>query len=204
MLVRINPDNPEGRKIKQVVEVLEKGGIIIYPTDTVYAFGCDMTNKKAVDRLARLRGKDPNQALFSIICQDISQVSDYTALINNEVFRVMKHNLPGPFTFILQANNRLPKLLKNRKETIGIRIPNNNIAQQLITALGRPIISASLKSDDAITEYYTDPEDIYDDHRKLVDIVIDGGPGGNTPSTIIDCTSEVPVLDREGAGQLKA
>ncbi len=203
MLLRINPDNPEGRKIRQVVETIEAGGIIIYPTDTVYALGCDMANKKAVERLARLRGIRAEEALFSIICQDISQVTDYAALITNDVFRVMKHNLPGPFTFILKANNRLPKILKNRKETIGIRIPNNNIAQQIISELGRPLISASLKSEDNITEYYTDPEDIYEHYRKLVDTVIDGGPGGNKPSTIIDCTEDTPLLDREGAGQLK-
>ncbi len=203
MYLSINPDNPEGRKIKQVVEALEQGGVVIYPTDTVYGMGCDITNKQAVERIARLRGLDPSKALFSIICQDISQVTEYTTPISNDVFRVMRHNLPGPFTFVLNGNNRLPKVLKNRKETIGVRIPDNNIVLEIVKQLGRPILTASLKADDEISGYFTDPRDIYDDYQKLVDIVIDGGLGGNVPSTIIDCTGEMPVMEREGAGTLK-
>lgn len=203
MLLNINPDNPQGRKIDQVVETLRNGGVVIYPTDTVYGIGCDINNKKAVERIARLRGLDPGKALFSIICKDISEVSEYAAQIDNEVFRVMKSHLPGPFTFVLKANNRLPKVLKNRKETIGIRICNNNIIQAMVEGLGNPILTASLKSDDQILEYFTDPRDIHEDFEKLVDIVIDGGPGGNVPSTIIDCTGDTPVVQREGAGALR-
>ncbi|MEM7571601.1 MAG: L-threonylcarbamoyladenylate synthase [Bacteroidota bacterium] len=203
MLLVINSDNPQQRKIDQLVSLLEDGGVIIYPTDTVYGIGCDITNKKAVERVARLRGLDPGKALFSFICEDISQVTDYSAQINNDVFRLMKAHLPGPFTFILKANNRTPKILKNRKETIGVRIVDNNIVAALVKGLGRPILTASLKSDDEITEYFTDPQDIYEDYKKLVDAVIDGGIGGNQPSTIIDCTGSEPILQREGAGQLR-
>ncbi|MEM8583518.1 MAG: L-threonylcarbamoyladenylate synthase [Bacteroidota bacterium] len=203
MLISINPDNPQGRKIDQMVALLEEGGIIIYPTDTVYGIGCDITNKNAVERVARLRGLDPGKALFSFICQDISQVTDYSAQINNDVFRLMKSHLPGPFTFILKANNRTPKILKNRKETIGVRIIDNNIIDALVRGLGRPILTASLKNDDEITEYFTDPVDIHEDYGKRVDAVIDGGIGGSEPSTIIDCTGREPVLQRQGVGQLR-
>ncbi|MEL6141222.1 MAG: L-threonylcarbamoyladenylate synthase [Bacteroidota bacterium] len=203
MLLDINPQNPQQRLINKLVSILEEGGVIIYPTDTVYGIGCDITNRKAVAKVAQLRGLDPGKALFSFICEDISQVSEYAAQINNDVFRVMKHNLPGPFTFILKANNKTPKILKNRKETIGIRIPDNNIVMSLVKGLGRPILTSSLKSDDEILEYFTEAEDIYSDFGKRVDAVIDGGPGGNVPSTIIDCTGPEPVLQREGAGVLK-
>lgn len=203
MLISINPDNPQGRKIDQMVGILEDGGVIIYPTDTVYGIGCDITNKNAVERVARLRGLDPGKALFSFICEDISQVTDYSAQINNDVFRLMKSHLPGPFTFILKANNRTPKILKNRKETIGVRIIDNNIIDALVKGLGRPILTASLKNDDEITEYFTDPIDIHEDYGKLVDAVIDGGIGGNEPSTVIDCTGREPILQRQGAGQLR-
>ena len=202
MLVSINADNPQQRLIDQMVRILEDGGVIIYPTDTVYGIGCDITNKNAVERVARIRGIDPARAMFSFICADISQVTDYSATINNDVFRVMKHNLPGPFTFILRSNNKTPKILKNRKETIGVRIIDNNIVAALVRGLGRPILTASVKSDDEVTEYFTDPRDIYDQYGKLVDAVIDGGPGGNEASTIIDCTGEEAVLQREGAGVL--
>lgn len=203
MLLDINPQNPQTRLITKLVEILENGGVIIYPTDTVYGIGCDITNKNAVERVAQIRGLDPGKALFSFICEDISQVSDYAAQISNDVFRVMKHNLPGPFTFILKANNKTPKILKNRKETIGVRIPDNNIIMALVKELGRPILTASLKNDDEILEYFNNAEDIYNDYGKLVDAVIDGGPGGNVASTIIDCTGPEPVLQREGAGILK-
>lgn len=203
MLVTINADNPQGRLIQQMVDILEDGGVIIYPTDTVYGIGCDITNKNAVERVARIRGIDPAKAMFSFICQDISQVTDYSKTISNDVFRVMKHNLPGPFTFILNSNNKTPKILKNRKETIGVRIIDNNIIDALVRGLGRPILTASVKSDDEVTEYYTDPRDIYDRYGKLVDAVIDGGVGGDQPSTVIICTGDEPELYREGAGVLK-
>ncbi|MEO0731206.1 MAG: L-threonylcarbamoyladenylate synthase [Bacteroidota bacterium] len=203
MLVSINTQNPQGRLIDRMVAILEDGGVIIYPTDTVYGIGCDITNKNAVERVARLRGLDPTKAMFSFICQDISQVTDYSKTISNDVFRVMKHNLPGPFTFILNSNNRTPKILKNRKETIGVRIIDNNIVDALVRGLGRPILTASLKTGDDVVEYYTDPQEIYDKYGKQVDAVIDGGVGGNVPSTVIICTGDEPELYREGAGVLQ-
>ena len=203
MLVSIHPDNPQPKLIQQMVDILEEGGVIIYPTDTVYGIGCDITNKNAVERVARIRGLDPAKAMFSFICEDISQVTDYSKTISNDVFRVMKHNLPGPFTFILNSNNKTPKILKNRKETIGVRIIDNNIVAALVRGLGRPILTASVKSDDEVTEYYTDPHDIYDRYGKLVDAVIDGGTGGNEPSTVILCTGKEAEVYREGAGVLK-
>ncbi len=202
MLLTINPDNPEGRKIKQVVESLQKGGIIIYPTDTVYGLGCDIFNPKAVEKICRLRGLKPEKAMLSFICEDISQVADYAYQIDNDVFKVLKKNLPGPFTFVLRANNTVPKLFKNRKRTIGIRIPENNIARTIVQELGRPILSISLKSDDEILQYFTDPTDIYDDFKKLVDIVIDGGVGNNNPSTVVDCTGDELEIIRQGSGIL--
>ena len=203
MLIDIHPETPQKRYIDKLVQLLEDGGVIIYPTDTVYGIGCDITNKNAVERVAQIRGIDPNKAMFSFICQDISQVTDYSATINNDIFRVMKHNLPGPFTFILRANSRTPKVLKNRKETIGVRIIDNPIVDALVRGLGRPILTASVKNEeDSIVEYYTDPEDIYTRYGKLVDAVVDGGIGGTTPSTIIDCTGSEAVLQREGAGVL--
>jgi tRNA threonylcarbamoyl adenosine modification protein (Sua5/YciO/YrdC/YwlC family) len=203
MLVSINADNPQGRLVQQMVDILEDGGVIIYPTDTVYGIGCDITNKNAVERVARIRGLDPAKAMFSFICQDISQVTEYSKTINNDVFRVMKHNLPGPFTFILNSNNKTPKVLKNRKETIGVRIIDNNIVDALVRGLGRPILTASVKSDNEVTEYYTSPHDIYEKYGKQVDAVIDGGTGGDVASTVIICTGDEPELYREGAGVLK-
>jgi len=203
MLVSINSENPQERLIKQLIEILEDGGVIVYPTDTVYGIGCDITNKNAVERVARLRGLDPSKAMFSFICQDISQVTHYSKTINNDVFRVMKHNLPGPFTFILNSNNKTPKILKNRKETIGVRIIDNKIVDALVRGLGRPILTASLKTGDDISEYFTDPQEIYKQYGKRVDAVIDGGIGGTVPSTVIICTGGEPELYREGAGVLQ-
>lgn len=203
VLLTINADNPQGRLIQQMIDILEDGGVIIYPTDTIYGIGCDITNKNAVERVARIRGLDPSKAMFSFICQDISQVTEYSKTINNEVFRVMKHNLPGPFTFILNSNNKTPKILKNRKETIGVRIIDNNIVDALVRGLGRPILTASVKSEDEVTEYYTDPQEIYARYGKLVDAVIDGGMGGDVPSTVILCTGDEPEMIREGAGELQ-
>lgn len=203
MLVTINADNPQPRLIQQMIDILEDGGVIIYPTDTIYGIGCDITNKNAVEKVARLRGMDPAKAMFSFICEDISQVTEYSKTISNDVFRVMKHNLPGPFTFILNSNNKTPKILKNRKETIGVRIIDNNIVDALVRGLGRPILTASVKSDDPINEYYTDPHDIYERYGKLVDAVIDGGTGGTEPSTVILCTGSEPEMIREGVGELK-
>lgn len=202
MLLKINPDNPEGRKIQQVVEHLLAGGVIIYPTDTVYGLGCDIENQQAIDRVCKLRGLDPKKANLAMICEDISHASNYTQQIDNATFRLLKKNLPGPFTFILPAANSVPKLFKNRKKTIGIRVPDHNVTAAIVAALGRPIMTTSLKSDDEILEYFTDPEDIYEDFKKLVDVVIDSGPGGNVASTVIDCTGPAPAIIREGAAEL--
>ncbi|HMO38171.1 MAG TPA: L-threonylcarbamoyladenylate synthase [Saprospiraceae bacterium] len=202
MLLKINVDNPEGRKVSQVAEQLAAGGIIIYPTDTVYGLGCDINNSQAVERICRLRGLEPEKAMLSFICKDISQIAEYTMPIENNVFRLMKKNLPGPFTFVLRSNNQVPKMFKNRKRTIGVRVPDHHIPVAIVEALGRPILTTSLKSDDEVLEYFTDPEDIYQDFQKLVDIVIDGGVCGNNPSTIVDCTGDLPEVIRKGAGDL--
>ncbi|MEM9990440.1 MAG: L-threonylcarbamoyladenylate synthase [Bacteroidota bacterium] len=203
MLIEINSENPNPRHIKQLVDILESGGVIIYPTDTVYGIGCDIFHPKAVERICRLRGLNPVKARLSFICSDLKQIAEYAHQIDNEIFRVMKHNLPGAFTFVLRSNNKVPKLFKNKKRTIGVRIPDNAIVQALVEELGRPILTASLKSDDEILEYFTDPYDIHEDFGKQVDAVIDGGVGGNVPSTVVDCTIYPPEVLRSGAGELR-
>lgn len=202
LLLEINAENPAERKINQVVECLEKNGVIIYPTDTIYGLGCDMNNSKAINRICRLRDLNPAKANLTIICEDISQLSQYVKQLDNDIFRLLKKNLPGPFTFILKAGKKLPKSFQNRRKTLGIRIPDNEIALAIIRAMGRPILSISLKSEDEVREYFTDPTEIFDDYKKLVDIVIDGGVGRNVPSTVVDLSEgEIDVL-REGAGEL--
>jgi len=198
MLLKINSQNPEGRKIRQVVESLRDGGVIIYPTDTVYGLACDIDNQHAIDRLCLLRGLDPAKAMLTIACKDISQLSEYARQLDSPTFKFLKKNIPGPFTFVLPASNKVPKIFKNRKRTIGVRVPDHNIPGAIVEELGRPIVTTSLKSDDEILEYFTDPIDIYDDYKKLVDIVIDGGSCGNTPSTVVDCTGSEPLIIREG------
>lgn len=203
MLLQINSDNPEGRKIRQVAETLQSGGIVIYPTDTVYAIGCDIDDHKAFERICRLRRLDPNKATLSFICRDISQVASYAAQIDNETFRLIHRNLPGPFTFLLRSGHHMPRHLKNRKKTFGFRIPNNPIAQAIVDEMGRPLLSASLRLDDQVREYETDPSLIHDDYQKLVDLVIDGGPGGQIASTVVDCTDDEPLIIRQGVGELR-
>ncbi|HNQ68780.1 MAG TPA: L-threonylcarbamoyladenylate synthase [Bacteroidales bacterium] len=188
MLIRMHPDNPAERQIRQVVEILQDGGVIIYPTDTVYAIGCDITKPKAIERVANLKGIKPEKANFSFICYDLSHLSDFTRPLDNTIFKMMKRNLPGPFTFILEANNNVPKILKANRKTIGIRIPDNNIIREIVNVLGNPILTTSLKTNDEIIEYNTDPELIYEEYENLVDAVIDGGYGGLVASTVIDCT----------------
>ena len=203
MLLNIHPENPSERKLRQVVDQLERDGVIIYPTDTVYALGCDIKSKKGLERIARIRGINPQKARFSFICSGISQLAEYTAQIDNEVFRLMKQHLPGPYTFILKAGNQVPKLLHGRRASIGVRVPSNNIPLQIVEMLGRPIITASLKNDeDDFLEYLTDPRDVFDSLGKQVDIVIDGGLGGSEGSTVIDCTVDPPELIRQGAGEI--
>jgi tRNA threonylcarbamoyl adenosine modification protein (Sua5/YciO/YrdC/YwlC family) len=184
----MHPDNPAERQIRQVVEILQDGGVIIYPTDTVYAIGCDITKPKAIERVANLKGIKPEKANFSFICYDLSHLSDFTRPLDNTIFKMMKRNLPGPFTFILEANNNVPKILKANRKTIGIRIPDNNIIREIVNVLGNPILTTSLKTNDEIIEYNTDPELIYEEYENLVDAVIDGGYGGLVASTVIDCT----------------
>ncbi len=203
MLIRIYPENPSERHIRKVVEVLQKGGVIIYPTDTIYGIGCDITQPKAIERIARIRGMKTSKANFSFICHDLSHLSDYTSPLPNEVFKLMKRNLPGPFTFILQANTNVPKLLKTKRKTVGIRVPDNNIAREIVYQLGNPILSTSVHDEDEILEYTTDPELIYEKYSDLVDIVIDGGYGNNVPSTIVDCSAGDIEIIREGIKELE-
>ncbi len=202
MLLKIHPENPSERKIRQVVEVLENDGVIIYPTDTVYGLGCDIFSKKAVEKICQIRKLNPAKANLTFICEDISQIAEYTVQLDNELFRLLKRNLPGRFTFILKANNKVPKLFKNKKKTVGVRIPDHNISLAITKALGRPLLSISLKSDDEILEYFTDPDEIYEDFKKQVDLFVDGGTGDNKPSTIVNCTGDEPEITRHGKGEL--
>ncbi len=202
MLLKIYPENPNPRHIRMVVECLLDGGIIIYPTDTVYGLGCDIFKSKAIERIAQIKGIKVEKANFSFICNDLSQLADYSKPIPNPIFKLMKSNLPGPFTFILNASNNVPKLIQSKKKTVGIRIPDNSIPLEIVRELGNPIMSTSIHDDDKILEYTTDPELIYEKYNKLVDIVIDGGYGDNEPSTVVDCTVDVPIIIREGKGAL--
>lgn len=198
-LIRLYEENPNPKQINQVVEVLKKGGIIIYPTDTVYGLGCDITNNAAMERVARLKNINLEKANLSFICYDLSNLSDYTRQIDTPTYKILKRALPGPFTFILEGNNNLPKVFK-RKKTVGIRIPENNIIREIIRQLGNPIVSTSIYDEDELIEYTTDPELIYEKWKDLVDVVIDGGFGGNIPSTIIDLTKDEPEVVRVGKG----
>jgi tRNA threonylcarbamoyl adenosine modification protein (Sua5/YciO/YrdC/YwlC family) len=203
MLLKIYPENPNPDRIRKVVDVLEEGGIIIYPTDTVYAIGCDIKAKKSIDKIARLKGLNPENPDMSLIFHDMSQLSEYTIIRDNTVFKLLKRNLPGPFTFIVQANNQIPKLFKNRKKTVGIRIPDNDIILELVKELGRPVITTSIHDPDEVIEYTTDPELIYEKYRDFAEIIIDGGFGKNEASTIVDCTSDEIKIIRQGLGILE-
>jgi tRNA threonylcarbamoyl adenosine modification protein (Sua5/YciO/YrdC/YwlC family) len=200
MLLKIYPENPNPKDIRQVVEVLQRGGIIIYPTDTVYGLGCDITNAKAVEKIARHKNVQVEKSNFSFICSDLSHLSDFSRPVSNPVFKLLKHYLPGPFTFILNANSNVPKYFKGKKKTIGIRIPDNSIVLEIVRVLGNPIMSTSIHDDDEIIEYSTDPELIHEKFQDIADLVIDGGYGDNIPSTIVDCTDEIPVVIRQGKG----
>jgi len=200
-LIKINPDNIDDRLIAKVVKCLQNGGIIIYPTDTVYTLGCDPTHRSAYEDLCKLKKLKPNKANFSIVCYDLSHISDYTLNVSNACFKLMKRCLPGPYTFILNANNTITKIYGYSKKTIGIRVPENNIARGIVHALGAPILSASIKIDDTVLEYISDPQEIYELYDGVVDMVIDGGPGGNIASTILDYTGDEPTLVREGKGE---
>lgn len=200
MLLHIHQDNPDYRKIKMVVECLKNGGVIIYPTDTVYAFGCDVYNKRAMERLCRIKGVDIKKHNLSFVCYDLSHISDFSRKLENSTYKLMKKALPGPYTFILNANSSIPKLFKNKKREVGIRIPDNNIPREIVKELGNPIVSTSVKDDDMVIEYSTDPELIHEYFKKHVDLVISGGYGESTPSTIVKCTNSIPEILRKGKG----
>jgi tRNA threonylcarbamoyl adenosine modification protein (Sua5/YciO/YrdC/YwlC family) len=200
-LIRIYEENPNPKEITKVVQVLRKGGLVIYPTDTVYGLGCDITNSRALEKIARIKGIKLAKANWSFICADLSNLSDYARQIDTATFKILKRALPGPYTFILPGNNNLPKDFK-KKKTVGIRVPHNNIAKAMVLGLGNPIVSTSIRDDDDVLEYTTDPELIYEKWDNLVDIVIDGGYGGNVASTIIDLSSGFPEVIREGKGDI--
>ncbi len=200
--IRIYEDNPNPKEIKRVVDVLKKGGLIIYPTDTVYGLGCDITNNKALERIARIKGVKVEKAKLSFICHDLSHLSDYVKQIDTSTFKILKRALPGPYTFILPGSKSLPSVFKKKKE-VGIRVPNNNIALEIVKELGNPIVSTSIRDEDTILEYTTDPELILEKWDNLVDLVIDGGYGDNEASTIIDLSENEPVVIREGKGSLE-
>lgn len=200
MLVKIYPENPNPKEINRVVDVLRDGGLVIYPTDTVYAIGCDALNVRAVEKICQMKGVNPQKSNLSIICYDLSNISEY-AKVSNAVFKLMKKNLPGPFTFILPTSNELPKIYKHKKE-VGIRIPDNSIIRELVHVLGNPILTMSVHDEDDIIEYSTDPELIDEKYEDTVDVIIDGGYGGTEASTVVDCTTDDFEIIRQGKGEL--
>ena len=204
MLIKIYPNNPNEKQLAEVVACLRNGGIIIYPTDTVYGLGCDIYQAKAIEKLCKIRNINPEKANLSFICADLSHLSDFVKPIDNAVFRVLKHALPGPFTFILNANNKVPKLMHSNKKTVGIRVPDNDIARSIVKLLGNPIVSTSIHDDDEVVEYSTDPELIYEKYKDLVNMVIDGGYGELQASTVVDYTSDEPVIVRQGKGDFES
>lgn len=202
MLLKMFPENPDPRKIQMVLECLHDGGVIIYPTDTVYSLGCDMLQIKAVERVAGIKGVKADKANFSVIFNDLSHIAEFTKPFSTEIYKLMKKTLPGPFTFILNASNKVPKIFQSRKKTIGIRVPDNLIIRQLVEDFGNPLISTSVYDEDEIIEYTTDPELIHEKYNNIVDIVIDGGFGDNIASTVVDCTSDSIEVVRQGKGDL--
>lgn len=198
MLLSIHPQNPQPRLIHQVIECLQDGGVIIYPTDTIYGLGCDIKQSKAIEKICQIKNIDPQKAQLSFICSDLSHLSEYTKSIDTPLYRMLKNYLPGPYTFILPASKQVPKILQSKKSTIGLRVPDNIICQQILSALGNPILSTSLPGE--MVEDYTDPEIIYKKFENLVDFVIDGGIGGMTPSTMVDCTTDDWTILRQGLG----
>ncbi|MBE0667367.1 MAG: threonylcarbamoyl-AMP synthase, partial [Bacteroidales bacterium] len=202
MIIKLYPENPNADHIRKVTWVLEQGGIVIYPTDTIYAMGCDIKATKTIEKIARYKGLNPGNPDMSMIFSSMSQLSEYTIIHDNNLFRLLKRNLPGPFTFIVQANNQIPVIFKHKKKTLGIRIPDNNITIELVRDLGRPLMTTSIHDNDEIIEYITDPELIHEKYFDFADLVVDGGFGGNEPSTIVDCTGPEPLILRQGKGVL--
>lgn len=203
MMIQLHPDNPPVHKVDVVTGILEKNGVVIVPTDSVYAFACDLNSKKGFERICALRRIDPSKALFSIMVSDLSQASPYIAQIPNKVFKTIKRNTPGPFTFILEGGRELPGHLKKGRKTIGVRIPEHKVIRNIVARLGRPLITTSLRSDDDILEYFNDPEEIHDNFENLVDCVVDSGTGNLNPSTILDCTGDMMEVIREGRAQIQ-
>ncbi|MCF8231468.1 MAG: threonylcarbamoyl-AMP synthase [Bacteroidales bacterium] len=200
MILKLHENNPSEKRIERIVETLENDGVIIYPTDTVYAFGCSIDSQKAADRITRIKGDEKKRDDFSLVFKDISQIAEYTKPIPNDIFKIMKDNLPGPFTFLLEANHKVPKLYKNKKRIIGARIPHNNIALHIVERLGKPMLTSSVHDEDSIIDYTTDPELIHERYHKLVDYVADGGPGDNEASTVVDCRDDAIEVVRQGKG----
>lgn len=199
MLIRIHPDDPQPRLVKQVADCLKSGGVIIYPTDTIYGLGCDINQPKAVEKICKIKNVDPQKAQLSFICRDLSHLSDYTKTIDTPLYRILKSYLPGPYTFILPASKQVPKILQSKKSTVGLRIPDNKICQHILDELGHPILSASLPGE--MVEEYTDPEVMYEKFGDTIDFIIDGGIGGMVPSTIVDCTGDEWKITRQGLGE---
>jgi tRNA threonylcarbamoyl adenosine modification protein (Sua5/YciO/YrdC/YwlC family) len=202
-LLKIHPLNPEGRKIDRVTDIVKRGGIVVYPTDTIYGIGCNLLNRKAVERLCQIMNIKPQKLDLSFICKDLSQVSEYVKRMDTPIFKLLKKSLPGPYTFILESSSKVPKILDVNKKTVGVRIPAHIIPQAIVHQLGNPLITSSIKDDDKIKEYTTDPEEIYEDFKHQVDLVIDGGAGGNIPSTVIDCTTDEIKIIRRGLGDVE-
>lgn len=200
--LKIYPDNPAEKKIKEAVEILEKDGVIIYPTDTVYGIGCSVFSKKGIEKLARLFEKKPNKMKLSFICTDLHDINEYVMPLTNQIFKVFRKTLPGPYTYILEANSKLPKLIGANRNSLGFRVPNNRIILNIVSELGYPIVNTSLKDEDEVLEYTTDPEIILEKYKSKVDLVIDGGPGGNIPSTVVDCTGAEFEVIRKGLGDI--
>ncbi|HCW09356.1 MAG TPA: threonylcarbamoyl-AMP synthase [Cytophagales bacterium] len=198
--LNIHPRNPEPRKVNRVVEMLRNGAIIVYPTDTIYGIGCDLMNRRSVEELCNILEVKPYKMQLSFICHDVSHITKYVKRIDTPHFKIIKKALPGPFTFIFESNSHVPKILGVEKKTVGIRIPDHEIPKSIVNQLGNPLITSSIKDDDHIKEYTTDPEEIYEDFKNKVDLVIDGGPGGNVPSTVVDFTSGEPEIIRQGLG----
>lgn len=201
--IRLYEQNPDPKRVRQIVDVLRNGGVIIYPTDTVYGMGCDITNQRAVERICKIKGINPKKHNFSFVCADLSNIAQYTRVITKPVFKMMKKGLPGPFTFILEASSEVPKILHSNKKTVGIRVPDHSISRAIVEELGQPILSTSIYDEDEVIEYSTDPELIFEKYQHLVDVVIDGGYGQNIASTILDCTGDEVEIVRQGLGQLE-
>lgn len=201
--IRLYEENPDPKRIQQIAAILRDGGIVIYPTDTVYGLGCDITNQRAIEKIAKIKGINPKKHNFSFICADLGDIAHYTRVITKPVFKMMKKAFPGPFTFILEANSTVPKILHSKKKTIGIRVPAHNVPRMLVEELGQPILTTSIHDEDEVVEYSTDPELIFEKYQNLVDVVIDGGYGQNVASTVLDCTGDELVLLREGLGELE-